>query len=88
PMVLLEAQAAGLPAVSFACKCGPKDVITDGVDGILVPEGDVEGLAFGMKKLMEDIHLRKKMGSAAFDNSGRFDKEKIMALWESLFREL
>lgn len=88
PMVLLEAQAAGLPAVSFACKCGPKDVITDGRDGILVPEGDIDGLAAGMRKLMDDKELRLAMGKAAYRNSDRYDKETIMALWENLFREL
>ena len=88
PMVLLEAQAAGLPAVSFTCKCGPRDVITDGEDGILVPEGDIEGLAAGMKRLMDDEHLRRRMGEAAFHNSGKYDKERIMSLWDNLFREL
>ena len=87
-MVLLEAQAAGLPAVSFTCKCGPKDVITDGKDGILVPEGDIDGLASGMRKLMDDKELRHSMGKAAFRNSDRYDKEAIMAKWENLFREL
>lgn len=88
PMALLEALAAGLPVVSFACKCGPRDVITDGEDGILVPEGDTAGLAGSMKRLMEDEGLRRRMGAAAFRNSGRFDKERIMALWEKLFHEL
>ena len=88
PMVLLEAQAAGLPAVSFACKCGPRDVITDGVDGILIPEGDIEGLAAGMKRLMDDEDLRRAMGAAAYRNSEKYDKERIMALWEKLFHEL
>ena len=88
PMVLLEAQAAGLPVVSFACKCGPKDVITDGEDGILIPEGDIEGLASGMKRLMDDIDLRHNMGAAAFRNSVRYDKERIMHQWDSLFHEL
>ncbi len=88
PMVLLEAQAAGLPVVSFACKCGPRDVITDSVDGFLVPEGDIDGLAAGMKRLMDDEHLRRRMGAAAFRNSARYDKERIMSLWDNLFREL
>lgn len=87
PMALLEAQAAGLPVVSFACKCGPRDVITDGVDGILVPEGDIEGLAAGMKRLMDDVGLRRKMGAAAYRHSEQYDKERIMALWENLFHE-
>ena len=88
PMVLLEAQAAGLPAVSFACKCGPRDVITDGEDGILVPEGDIEALATGMKRLMEDTGLRLRMGAAAYRHSDRYDQERIMSQWESLFKEL
>lgn len=88
PMVLLEAQAWGLPVVSFACKCGPRDVITDGEDGLLVGEGDIEGLAAGMKRLMDDTALRQRMGEAAFHNSEKYDKERIMSLWENLFREL
>ena len=48
PMVLLESMGCGVPAVAFTCKCGPRDVITDGVDGILVPEGDIDSLAEGV----------------------------------------
>lgn len=88
PMVLLEAQAAGLPAVAFTCKCGPRDVITDGENGILVPEGDVDGLAAGMRRLMNDSKLRRLMGAAAYRNSDKYDKERIMSLWENLFQEL
>ena len=88
PMVLLEAQAAGLPIVSFECKCGPKDVLTDGVDGILVNEGNVEGLAQGLLKLIKDETLRKQMGIAAYKNSERFSEEKVMANWVELFNEV
>jgi Glycosyltransferase len=88
PMVLLEAQAAGLPAVAFTCKCGPRDVITDGENGFLVPEGDVDGLATGMRRLMDDPGLRRSMGAAAYSNSDKYDKERIMSLWENLFQEL
>ena len=88
PMVLLEAQAAGLPIVSFTCKCGPRDVITDGVDGLLIPDGDIAALAAGMKRLMDDEGLRRTMGAAAFRNSERYGKERIMALWDKLFHEL
>lgn len=88
PMVLLEAQAMGLPIVSFACKCGPKDVISDGVDGYLVDEGDVTGLADRLFTLMADPQLRKTMGAAAYNASERFDEEKIMALWADLFESL
>lgn len=88
PMVLLEAQAAGLPAVCFACKCGPRDVITDGEDGLLVPEGDVDSLALSLERLMRDADLRLKMGAAAYRNSSRYELGRIMGLWEKLFEEL
>ena len=87
-MVLLEAQAAGLPIVSFECKCGPKDVITDGLDGILVGEGDVDGLAQGLLKLIKDEELRRRMGAEAYKNSERFSEERVMAQWVELFNEV
>lgn len=88
PMVLLEAQAMGLPIVSFMCKCGPKDVITDGVDGFLVEDGDVASLAARMIELIENKGLRKIMGHQAYKNSERFSQERVMSQWENLFKEI
>lgn len=88
PMVLLEAQAAGLPIVSFKCKCGPKDVIEDGLDGILVEEGDIEGLAVGILRLIQDEGLRKSMGAAAYQRSERYAEDNVMEKWTSLFENL
>lgn len=88
PMVLIESQSAGVPAVSFACKCGPRDVIHDGVDGILVEEGDVPALAGALERLMRDEGLRKKMGAAAYAASDRYAPEGIMAKWIELFEDV
>lgn len=88
PMVLLEAQAAGLPCVSFACKCGPKDVIDDGVNGFLVDDEDVRGLADRLLYLIEHDDLRKRMGESAYQNSERYAEEAIMRRWQNLFQEL
>ncbi|WP_333698492.1 glycosyltransferase family 4 protein [Bacteroides congonensis] len=88
PMVLLEAQAFGLPVVSFACKCGPKDVITDGENGFLVSEGNLPMLADRVLRLMEDGELRKRMGMNAYINSKSFSEEPIMKHWIELFGEL
>ena len=88
PMVLLEAQAAGLPIVSFACKCGPKDVVEERVDGFLVEEGDVDALADRLVLLMKDEALRKQMGAAAYARSERYTEERIMKQWMDLFDDV
>lgn len=88
PMVLLEAQASGLPIVSFACKCGPRDVIDHGVSGFLVDEGDVETLAARIIQLAKDEELRQRMGLAAHANSNHFSEETIMNRWVELFESL
>lgn len=87
-LVLIEAQAFGVPAVAFACQCGPRDIITDGENGILVPEGDVVGLADGLIKLMTDDDLRKRMGRNAWENAFRWEAGPIMEQWMKLFEEV
>lgn len=88
PMALIESQAFGIPAVSFDCKCGPREIIKDGKTGILVPEGDIYALAKGLERLMKDDALRMEMGRAAFENAGRWDMEQIMPQWIRLFEEI
>ncbi len=88
PMVLLEAEAHGIPAVSFTCKCGPRDVITDGVNGRLVPAKDVEGLAKAIDELIHDPETLRRMGAAAYADSSRWDPEHIMEQWLRLFEGL
>lgn len=86
PMVLLEAMSCGLPAVSFACKCGPRDVIEDRETGLLISPEDVASLAEGICRLIEDDALRIRMGHrAAQDVQERFATERIMNQWETLF---
>lgn len=86
PMVLLEAMSCGLPVVSYDCKCGPKDIIEDGEDGFLVPEGDVDDLARKIMLLIENEELREQMGTKAFQKSKLYSQETIMAKWEEMFK--
>lgn len=84
-MVLVEAQALGVPVISFACKCGPQDIITDGEDGFLIPEKDVRGMSDRILRLIEDEELRQSMGRVAMKNSQRFSETVVMEQWERLF---
>jgi hypothetical protein len=88
PMVLLEAQSVGLPAVSYACSSGPRDIITDGEDGFLVPLYDETTFAERLSTLMRDEALRTRMGKAAEVASHRYDLEVIMPQWLELFSTL
>lgn len=88
PMVLLEAIAFGLPLVSFDCPCGPKDIINNLKDGILVKSGDINELAEKICFLIENEEIRKEMGINARKNSERFKIEHIADQWRLLFEEL
>jgi glycosyltransferase involved in cell wall biosynthesis len=82
----MEAMAAGLPVVSFDCRFGPAEMIADGTDGLLVPDGDVEALAGTLSRVMADSALRERLGANAARSARRFDPEQIMALWDEVLR--
>ena len=87
-MVIAEAMSCGLPVVSYACPCGPKDLISDGDNGYLVPVGDERALADRMGRLMEDAELRKRMGAAALETAKLYREEQITERWMALFEKL
>lgn len=83
-LVLGEAMAAGLPCVSFDCPFGPADMITDGVDGLLVADADTDALAEAISRVMDDPELRAFLGGNATGAAQRFAPEQIGAKWESV----
>jgi glycosyltransferase involved in cell wall biosynthesis len=88
PMALAEALCHGLPAVSFDCDTGPRDIIRHGIDGLLVPPNDSTALIDALDRAMGDADLRKQLAARAHDARERFSIEKIGKMWEELFREL
>ena len=87
-LVLPEAMSCGLPVVAFDCSYGPADIITDGVDGYLIEDRDVELFAQRVGQLISDYDLRVQMGKAAVISSQRYQASCIMPQWIQLFEQL
>jgi GalNAc-alpha-(1->4)-GalNAc-alpha-(1->3)-diNAcBac-PP-undecaprenol alpha-1,4-N-acetyl-D-galactosaminyltransferase len=88
PNALLEAMACGLPVLSFDCRSGPGEIIRHGVDGMLVPPGNVPALADAMQELMGDPESRELLGRSAVVATRRFGTETVMRMWENLLKNL
>ncbi|MEW2358119.1 glycosyltransferase [Spirillospora sp. NPDC029432] len=85
PMALLEAMAAGLPAVAFDCAPGVRDLVADGRNGLLVRAGDTAAFAAELERLITDPALRARLGGEAPRAVRRFDPEAVLDRWEWLF---
>lgn len=87
-LVLVEAMECGVPVVSYRCPCGPKDIITDGKDGFLVPLNDEKMLADRICQLIENEELRCRMGAEAKNRAQYYHVEQIAERWVALFNEI
>ena len=85
PMVFLEAQAYGVPIISFDCYCGPSDIIQNGVNGQLIEIGDYNQLAKYTIKLINNKALMHNMSKNSLIVSKAFSEEKIMSSWLKLY---
>jgi glycosyltransferase involved in cell wall biosynthesis len=83
---LLEAMASGLAPVAFDCETGPREIVRNGIDGVLVsPSEDTEALAAHLSDMMAHEEQRKAYARRAVDVRDRFSTTRIMALWGHLF---
>ena len=87
-LVITEAMACGLPVVSFDCPWGPRAIISDGEDGMLVENGNVDKLAEALIMMIQHPEQRKSMADKAIVNVQRFRIDQIAEQWKSLFETL
>ncbi len=88
PLSLLEAMAAGVPVVSYDCPTGPRELITDGVDGVLVENGSPAALAAALLRLAQDPAARRELGTHGHETAQRYAAAPVARQWASVFAEL
>jgi len=84
PFVLIEAMTCGAPCISFDCPNGPREVIRNGINGLLVPAERVDALANAIVMLGENPELRRKLGNAARSVSKPFSESRVVARWHEI----
>ena len=80
--------SCGIPAVSFDCDNGPRSIIADGQDGLLVKNGDIDDLADKINYLIEHPVQRQQMGLAAHQNVARFSEEEVFKRYLEFYKNL
>ena len=88
PLSTLESMSCGCPVVSYDIKYGPREQITDGVDGFLVPRGDVDGLADRIVELLRSPELVSRMSAAARETAARHGADHFLADWADVLEQV
>lgn len=82
PNALLEAMALGLACISTDCPCGgPRTVIRDGENGLLVPVGDTDALTRAIRRILDDPGLEERLGVNASAIKQELAPEKVNQMW-------
>ena len=87
-MVIVEAMACGLPVVSFDCPWGPGSIISNGEDGILVENANINALADNMIRIIQSGNGVQELAENAIEKSNKYRLETITTKWRSLFESL
>lgn len=86
--VLGEAMACGLPVVAFDCPYGPRELVRDGEDGLLVPDQDVAALSQTLDRLLGDSELRRTLGERAAISMHCLSLDQVARQWEKVVAEM
>ena len=87
-MALVEAMSCGLPVVSFACPCGPKEIISHQNDGLLVEPENIQSMADSICRIIEQPQLARQLAEAARRKAASYTIEPLALRWKELFERL
>ena len=88
PNSLIEAMSQGCACLGTDCRGGIKEIISDGVDGLIAKSEDVDDIANKLQMLIDDENLRRKLSAGAIEKVKQFDKNAFFAKWDNLIEEV
>jgi GalNAc-alpha-(1->4)-GalNAc-alpha-(1->3)-diNAcBac-PP-undecaprenol alpha-1,4-N-acetyl-D-galactosaminyltransferase len=88
PVSLGEAMACGVPVIATDCMSGPREMIHDGTDGMLVVSENVDALAVGLDLLMSDPGKRQYFSHYAPRILDRFGIDRVMTMWNGAIKQV
>lgn len=86
PNALCEAMSWGVASIAADCPSGPREIVQDGVDGVLVPPEDVPALTAALARLMSSDAERTRLGARAREVSHRYNLDAVLAAWDIAIR--
>ena len=84
PMVLLEAMSQGCTCISYDCKTGPREIISNNINGILVEDQNMDDMTLALSDLIENEDKRERLATEAIKSVDRFSVKNITDKWERL----
>lgn len=88
PNGLLESMSQGCACIATNCPTGPKEIITNGISGLLAETENADDIAMKIKSLIDNQKLRKVLSAGAIKEAERFDKNCIMKQWDDLIENI
>lgn len=84
PMAMIEGLSAGLPMISFDFKCGPKDMITSGVNGYIIEDWNLDNMIDRILELIKNKDKRVKFAEKADMNLGEMELKYVLKRWKEI----